>query len=152
MSLGPQWCLGVLFGCFCLGKRLALGRGHLERTWAALRRGSAATGSGGGKASGDTTHPPLVGCVAPCKASVSAKLECFTRSSGRVFRSARSAETRRAQKRFLEGPHLTTANRTSRLSRIKRRKKRFPRQRFVQRTQRTLTPPPRRSDDTQRYS
>ena len=35
LSLGPQWCLGVLFGCFCLGKRLALGRGHLERTWAA---------------------------------------------------------------------------------------------------------------------
>ena len=35
MSLGPRWCLGVLFGCFCLGKRLALGRGHLERTWAA---------------------------------------------------------------------------------------------------------------------
>ena len=56
MSLGPQWCLGVLFGCFYLGKRLALGRGHLERTWAALRRGSAATGSGGGKASGDATH------------------------------------------------------------------------------------------------
>ena len=27
MSLGPWWWLGVLFGCFCLGKRLALGRG-----------------------------------------------------------------------------------------------------------------------------
>ena len=37
MSLGPQWCWGVLFGCFCLGKRLALGRGHLERTWAAAK-------------------------------------------------------------------------------------------------------------------
>ena len=61
MSLGPQWCLGVLFGCFCLGKRLALGRGHLERTWSPLRRGPAATGSGGGKASGDATHPSQVG-------------------------------------------------------------------------------------------
>ena len=64
MSLGPQWCLGVLFGCFCLGKRLALGRGHLERTWAApLRRGPAATDSGGGKTSGDATHPSHVGFV-----------------------------------------------------------------------------------------
>ena len=48
MSLGPQWCLGVLFGCFCLGKRLALGRGHLERTWWTWvpRRGPGTTGGG----------------------------------------------------------------------------------------------------------
>ena len=64
MSLGPQWGLGVLFGCFCRGKRLALGRGHLERTWAARWARAAATGSGGGKASGDATHPSHVGFVA----------------------------------------------------------------------------------------
>ena len=46
MSLGPQWCLGVLFGCFCLGKRLALGRGHLERTWAAPKARDGGDGLG----------------------------------------------------------------------------------------------------------
>ena len=57
MSLGPQWCLGVLFGCFYLGKRLALGRGHFGTDLGSpLWRGPAATGSGGGKTSGDATH------------------------------------------------------------------------------------------------
>ena len=29
---------GAFWAAFCLGKRLALGRGHLERTWAAKAR------------------------------------------------------------------------------------------------------------------
>ena len=54
MSLGPQWCLGVLFGCFCLGKRLALGRGHLERTWAGPK--ARVGGDGLGRREGEWRH------------------------------------------------------------------------------------------------
>ena len=63
MSLGPQWCLGVLFGCFCLGKRLALGRGHLERTWWTWAKQTCGTGDDGLGRSADATHPPRVGFV-----------------------------------------------------------------------------------------
>ena len=90
MSLGPQWCLGVLFGCFCLGKRLALGRGQLERTWAArLRRGPAATGSGGGKTSGDAKNPSHAGFV--LLASVLQALARRVRVSQRMLRTDRRA-------------------------------------------------------------
>ena len=64
MSLGPQWCLGVLFGCFCLGKRLALGRGHLERTWWTWAEQGCGAGNDGLGRRGDATHASHVGFVA----------------------------------------------------------------------------------------
>ena len=65
MSLGPQWCLGVLLGLLLPGRAPRARPGAFGTDLGSpLRRGPAATGSGGGKTSGDATHPSHVGFVA----------------------------------------------------------------------------------------
>ena len=64
MSLGPQWCLGVLLGLLLPGQAPRARPGAFGTDLGSpLRRGPAATGSGGGTTSGDATHPSQAGFV-----------------------------------------------------------------------------------------
>ena len=65
MSLGPQWCSGVLFGLLLPWQAPRARPGAFGTDLGSpVRRGPAATGSGGGKTSGDAKHPSHVGFVA----------------------------------------------------------------------------------------
>jgi hypothetical protein len=90
MSLGPQWCLGVLFGLLLSRQapRARLGAFGTD-LGSPLRRGPAMAGSGGGKTSGDATHGSHVGFV--LLASVLRALARRVRVSQRTLRTDRRA-------------------------------------------------------------
>ena len=62
MSLGPQWCLGVLFGCFLPGQAPRARPGAFGTDLKAARQ--ARTGDDGLGGRGNATHPSHVGFVA----------------------------------------------------------------------------------------
>ena len=141
MSLGPQWCLGVLFGCFCLGKRLALGRGHLERTWAsplgAGRRRRAA-----GEVARRILPMQDSGTFAALAAAKTLAASIRESVALRTLRIDRSVGLK-----FATRHPFGHCKHTPRLVRIKKRKKRFLRSALC-----SAAGSPARRNDTQHYS
>ena len=137
---------GRAFGCFCLGKRLALGRGHLERTWA---RPKARAGGDGLEAKrrrrlNETPEARSADSSDPSVLQDAAKL--WSRSPRLLAAHARCLDLH--QLLIAEDRTFRLRLRTSRLSACQKGVKNASRrQRFVQRTQRTLTPPPRLNDE-----
>ena len=102
MSLSPQWCLGVLFWCFCLASARAR-PGAFGTDLKAARQ--ARTGDDGLGRRGDTTHPSHVDFVARILVSYR------TLSNILVALSRCSPRTRRGTRSWPLRPHVSLAQR-----------------------------------------
>jgi hypothetical protein len=112
MSLGPQWCLGVLFGCFLPGQAPRARPGAFGTDLKAARQ--ARTGDDGLGGRGNATHPSHVGFVADPSVLQDAKQHFGRALSAAVFLAY-----------VVAGSHLTARDHTFRLRRRLPRKKRL---------------------------